>query len=146
MSENMNKPIDFINRQKELNSIGKLIQLTQPQLIYINGDGEWKDSFFGRNSIFFAEKNISATCVKTIDFDDITFQFTDNLIHLLLEHIPFLTIEQKIPIYQELESLFWMERIGDSYKTKNRQNERVIDALADLLNNISPERTPCVSF
>lgn len=140
----MYKLIEFINRDEELKHITKIISASDTQIIYINsGGGIGKTRLLEQIPHTLENNRIRATYVDIIDFDDLTFQFTDNLIHLLLGYIPNIGVKDKERIYQELDDLLRMERIGDSRETQEKQERRIISSLAELINTAS-ESNPLI--
>lgn len=92
------------------------------------------------NALHNGKYNIK--CPDIIDFDDMIFRVTDNLVHVLLEYLPEITGKEKNSLYAELELLYGMERSGDSQKTRNEQGRRIVRQLAQTVNNFSQTDKP----
>ena len=84
----MHKPIEFINRDIEKDVIASIIASPKSRLLYIQGEGGvGKTRLLAEIPTILEDRSIPAICIEAIDFDDLSFQFTDNLIHLLLDRI-----------------------------------------------------------
>lgn len=140
----MRKAIDFIDRQTELARIADLIATPKTHLCYLSSDGgNGKTRLLEQIPVYLQSKAFAAVCLDIIDFDDLSYQFTDNLVYLLLERIPNVESSQKDEVYEQLESLERMERDEDSWKTRDDQKKRIVEQLANIVN-ISTIETPLV--
>ncbi|NKQ34625.1 MAG: ATP-binding protein [Chloroflexi bacterium] len=133
----------FIDRAKESAVVCNMVRKKSIRaLVFLGEGGLGKTRLLQEIPAILDKEGVNITCPEVIDFDNMIFRVTDNLVHVLLEYLPEIPEREKDSLYAELERLYDMERRGDTQKTRAEQDQLVVKRLAEIINNFSQTGYP----